>query len=88
MRYIFVLAAFIFLNLILVGKDYYLHPSLGNDSNTGTTKKDAFQTLTKLNEIKLEAGDKVILAGGQLFKGTLAVKNVKGILQNPVIFAS
>jgi hypothetical protein len=88
MRYILVIAAFIFINLILVGKEYYLHPTLGKDSNSGTTKTAAFQTLGKLNEIKLEAGDKVILAGGQLFKGTLSIKNVKGSLQLPILFTS
>ncbi|WP_017256967.1 right-handed parallel beta-helix repeat-containing protein [Pedobacter arcticus] len=63
---------------------YYIHPKLGNDSNVGTSQKFPFQTLAKIQKIKLLPGDQVFLANGQLYSGTLIIKNQQGLLGHPI----
>jgi hypothetical protein len=51
--------------------DYYLNTA-GSDSASGTSPGSAWRTLARVNQASLSAGDRVYLAGGQTFTGTLA----------------
>lgn len=66
-------------------KDYYFHPEKGNDSNIGTDPVRPFRSLSKITDLELKSGDKVLLAGGKIFQETLALINVRGTLAQPVI---
>ncbi|WP_186758726.1 hypothetical protein [Echinicola salinicaeni] len=48
-------------------KDYYVHPSKGKDTNSGLSQSVAFQSLDKINYLKLEVGGRVLLASGEVF---------------------
>lgn len=50
------------------GTAYYISNS-GSDSNDGTSPESAIATLTKLNEIGLQAGDIVFFERGGIFRG-------------------
>ena len=50
-----------------VGKTYYVSSTDGKDTNNGLSENNAFKTLDKINEIKLQPGDKVLLEKGSVF---------------------
>ena len=51
--------------------DYYVNLA-GSDLNQGTSPTAPWQTLARVNQHALRAGDRVYLAGNQIFSGTLA----------------
>lgn len=50
------------------GTTYYVSSVDGDDSNTGKSENEAFQTLDKINEITLQPGDRVLLERGSVFE--------------------
>lgn len=68
--------------------DYYVNAYTGNDSNSGKSKSKAFKTLKKINQLKLKAGDKILLANGQVFYGNLQLINNSGKKENPILISS
>ena len=68
--------------------DYYVNAYTGNDSNSGKSKSKAFKTLKKINQLKLKAGDKILLANGQVFYGNLQLINNSGKKENPILITS
>ena len=75
----------VFSNQNIRATTYYVHPVAGKDSNSGKSKKNAFQTLHRLEEIQLVPGDKIILAKGQVYNESLRFINQKGTQQNPIV---
>lgn len=51
------------------GVTYYVSASAGNDKNSGTSEKEAWKSLTKLNNLKLGPGDSVLLMKGDRWVG-------------------
>ena len=49
------------------GTTYYVSSENGDDSNSGTSEGQAFETLDKINEITLKPGDRVLLEKGSVF---------------------
>lgn len=72
----------------LIAKDYYVHPQLGNDANTGFSKNEAFKTLKRAETINFKPGDKILLASGQIFKKGISLINIHGSKVNPIIITS
>jgi len=72
-----------FHNLILA-KDYYVHPKNGNDNNSGLSKELAFKTLERASKVNLMPGDKLLLASGETFYGSLILKNKLGKEENQI----
>jgi hypothetical protein len=72
----------------VVAKDYYFHPKIGNDLSDGTSIKSPFKSLDKLSTLKLEAGDKILLASGEVFYETLLLQNLSGNAENPILIDS
>ena len=68
--------------------DYFFHVSQGTDTNTGTTISSPWQSLAQLSEITLKAGDRVLLAEGEHFRGNISLFDVNGTEQMPVIITS
>ena len=54
------------------GTTYYIDSSGGNDSNSGTSTSAAWQTLTKVNSITFQPGDKILFKAGGSWSGTLS----------------
>ncbi len=67
---------------------YYIHPIIGNDDNSGTSQKSPFKTLAVVQKLRLGAGDKIILANGQVYTGSLNLINQDGSKLNPIKITS
>ena len=52
-------------------KTIYVDKIKGKDSNSGLSEEDAIQTLSRVNEIGIEFGTRVLLKGGLTYTGTL-----------------
>lgn len=85
-----ILSAFLLImltNFQLTASTFYVDSLLGNDSNPGTNAQP-FQTIEKINSLKLQPGDSVYFAGGQTFNGTLRLKSLTGTKDQPVVIGS
>jgi hypothetical protein len=51
--------------------NYYIDASNGNDSNSGTSPQQAWQTIGKVNGFALLPGDSVLFKRGEVFRGNL-----------------
>ena len=68
-------------------KSYYFSSS-GNDNNDGSINHP-FQTINKLNNLKLHAGDSVKLNGGNTFSGSILIDSLtSGTADNNIFITS
>jgi len=72
----------------LQAKKYFFHAQIGNDENIGTSILAPFKSLAKIPLLKIGAGDTLLLAAGQVFKGTLHLKNIKGTREKPILITT
>jgi hypothetical protein len=70
------------------GITYYLDAENGNDHNSGTSASEPWESLEKLNAIKLGPYDRLLLKSGQVFTGTLLIRHACGNVQAPVTISS
>ncbi len=47
------------------GTDYYIDATLGNDENTGNSKEQPWQNVTRANKVTFQAGDRILLKNGE-----------------------
>jgi hypothetical protein len=89
MKLLFPIVAFLFLlsNCSAPISSYYVNSQTGNDENPGTIEKP-FQSIAKVNQLKLQAGNSVLFAGGQTFKGNLYFKGISGTKESPIKLSS
>ncbi|SDD18551.1 Right handed beta helix region [Algoriphagus faecimaris] len=76
------------LSTSLFAKDYYFHPRLGSDARSGLTAEEAFQHLSKIQSLELKPGDRILLASGEEFKGSILIDKIKGTKENPLLIQS
>ncbi len=88
LKSIFILIALYLCSSTIFATNYYVHSKKGSDTNIGTGANVPFRTLTKINSIKLKAGDKILLASGITFNGSLILKNISGTKENPIVISS
>ncbi|UMB60188.1 right-handed parallel beta-helix repeat-containing protein [Lutibacter sp. A80] len=74
----------LFFQNIMFSKDYYVHPKLGNDTNTGVSKAQAFKTIERANKINYKSGDRLLLASGQIYTNGLKLINKQGTAEKPI----
>jgi hypothetical protein len=65
--------------------DYFVHPVKGSDSNTGLSKKDAFKSLKRASKINFQPADRLLLASGEVYEGSLLLLNKTGTLNDPIL---
>ncbi|QWW70782.1 right-handed parallel beta-helix repeat-containing protein [Rhizobium sp. WYJ-E13] len=53
---------------------YYVNSATGSNSNTGTGENSAFATLSKVESLRLQPGDSVLLAAGSVFNEQFDLK--------------
>ena len=70
------------------GITYYIHPMIGDDANSGTSISQPFQSLERIEKIQLHAGDKIILATGQTYYGSLKLIHQNGLPSTPIVITS
>ncbi len=81
---------FFFIGLIgsLRATNYYINSKVGKDSNKGISSVRCWKTTLPIANIQLLPGDSVLFATGQQFTGMLAIINVKGLLNKPVVISN
>ena len=67
---------------------YYVS-NTGNDSNSGNSPAQAWRTTARVSAATFQAGDRVLLAGGQTFTGGLRLRrSTQGTAALPIVFRS
>jgi hypothetical protein len=66
--------------------NYYL-ANTGNDNNQGKSPDQAWYSIDRLNNTRLQPGDSIFFRSGDLFTGQIEIK-VSGIEGNPVFIGS
>jgi len=69
------------------GVSYYVNVLKGDPKGDGSLKRP-LRSLEAVNQVHLLPGDRVFLAGGQLFEGTLRIHACKGTKEAPLIISS
>ena len=65
-------------------RDYYFHPRSGNDQNSGSSMDQPFQSLQVIKRLTLLPGDRILLASGEVFYGSLQIENLHGKEEAPL----
>jgi hypothetical protein len=68
--------------------DYYVHASKGSNTNSGTSINSPWQSLSMINELSLQAGDRILLSAGDEHFGNLELADVQGTKANPIVITS
>lgn len=55
------------------GISYYLDATYGNDSSSGKSEANAWKNLSRLQNVKLNPGDRILLKRGETFTGELEI---------------
>ncbi|MCP3930762.1 MAG: right-handed parallel beta-helix repeat-containing protein [Bacteroidetes bacterium] len=79
---------FILFYQMMLATNYYVHPVLGDDQNAGISIVSPFRSLEKVSTLDFEPGDKLLLAAGHTFYGSLILKNIRGSTDNPIEISS
>ncbi|MFB6318233.1 cadherin domain-containing protein [Saccharicrinis sp. FJH54] len=66
----FIVSAFVFLFFNLYSTTYYVSEN-GNDGASGLSETSAWRTISKVNSVGLNPGDKVLFNRGDIFTGSL-----------------
>src|SRR5262249_4746063 len=70
-----------------MSRTYYVS-TLGSDANDGS-RMHPFQTVDKINKLRLSAGDTVFFIAGQTFNGTLSFDSgTSGSKKDPIVITS
>jgi len=88
LRVFLFLTTVLFLSAHSFGAGYYINSSTGSNNNDGLSPQSAWQTLEKANLGRYQAGDKILLKGGQTFLGSLKMESVSGHLGSPIVISS
>jgi hypothetical protein len=67
---------------------YYVSSSTGNDVNDGLSQGTAFATITKVNTLSLQPGDRVLFKCGETWHAEQLVIHWSGIPSSPIEFSS
>lgn len=70
------------------GVSYYVHPTRGDDANVGISPEQPLRTLARASDLRLRAGDRLLLAAGEKFFGSLRYDALSGTEASPVVIAS
>ena len=66
------------------GEIYYVSSENGNDANSGTSERQAFKTLDKINRLTLKSGDQVLLEKGSVFENQALHVKGSGSKEAPI----
>ena len=71
------------------GAAYYVDAEKGDDAHPGTAPDKAWKTLAKASAAPFQPGDRLFLAAGRTYPGTLRLgKEVQGTKEKPVVVSS
>lgn len=67
---------------------HYLNSTTGDDARPESTQATPWKSFERLQGVRLQAGDRVLLARGQTFSGQLLLDGVAGSREAPIIVSS
>ena len=67
---------------------YYVNQMTGSDANDGLSKEHPFASLFRINQLSLQPGDQVLLAGGSIFCGQFLHLKDSGTKEAPIVIGS
>lgn len=65
----------------------YFFSNSGNDTNTGLSENDPWKSLSKIDSLILNPGDKILLNRGDVFHGSIFIRH-SGTNQHPITIAA
>lgn len=65
-------------------KTYYVNPTIGTDTNDGLSEESAFASLSAVNQLTLNPGDRVLLANGSVFQSQFLQIRDSGTKEHPI----
>ncbi len=87
-RRLLVLAIFALFSGFVSAATYYVSSSAGNDNNNGTSDQTPFASITRVNQLSLAPGDRVLFRCGDTFRGPALVLTDSGASGNPITIGS
>lgn len=87
-KHIGIFSIMLLLSTAVFATEYYVNAETGSDKNNGQSHNTAWKTLKKVNSKKFKAGDKVLLASGQEFFGSIEWESLYGKKSNPIEISS
>lgn len=73
--------------LTISAKNYYFNPE-SKSANPDGSFNHPFQDLNKLSSLKLHPGDSILLAAGTISRGSVALMNVQGSADQPIVIST
>ncbi len=70
------------------GRTYYVSQSEGSDDNYGMLESQPWQSFANLEDLQLNAGDRVLLKAGDTWSEQLILNAVAGTEESPVVIGS
>jgi hypothetical protein len=77
-----------FIGYHAIAHDYYVHPILGSDTNSGVSIEFPLKTLSSISKIKLQPGDRILLASNQVYKNGMSLIDQNGNKDNPILITT
>ncbi len=66
-------------------RTFYIDARSGDDANDGLSDQTAWKSLARIGQVRLRAGDRVLLKRGATFEGSLLIENAEGTEDSPVV---
>ncbi|MBN1876846.1 MAG: right-handed parallel beta-helix repeat-containing protein [Anaerolineae bacterium] len=73
---------------IQAGLTYYVSSSEGNDGNDGLSEETPFSTVSKVNTLALQPGDRVLFKCGDVWRADPLIITTSGDAEDGIIFAA
>jgi uncharacterized protein YjdB len=68
------------------GTIYYVSSTDGDDGNDGLSKSTPWKSLEKVSSEDFQPGDKILFKAGDVWNGSLKLRNISGTEAEPIIF--
>ena len=70
------------------GKTYYISSSRGNDENDGLSEDTPFKTLTKVSQLELKPGSKLLLHASDVWQRQMLMPKGSGTREKPIVIGT
>lgn len=70
------------------GKTYYISSSRGNDENDGLSEDTPFKTLTKVSQLELKPGSKLLLRASDVWQRQMLMPKGSGTREKPIVIGT
>lgn len=70
------------------GKTYYISSSRGNDENDGLSEDTPFKTLTKVSQLELKPGSKLLLRASDVWQRQMLMSKGSGTREKPIVIGT